>query len=91
MTNETIPQRVRRTAREYAKQFFPHWNVETRGKVQFAWERGFWASHNDFAAKAQLISDAIDAWEAGGDAEALVAILDEQLEEIFDYNDRSAA
>lgn len=58
MTIETIPQRVRRTAREYAKQFFPHWDGPRRRKIQFAYERGNWAARNEFADRLKALADA---------------------------------
>ncbi|WP_217182681.1 hypothetical protein [Streptomyces sp. AC495_CC817] len=68
MTEETIPQRVRRLGREYAKHFFPDWNASRRGAIQFAWEKGYWASRNEIIDDLERL----DAGVANDDIAAVV-------------------
>lgn len=85
MTNETTPQRARRMGKEYAETYHDRWNADGKKWIRFAFTKGYQAACEDQAEEAVAIHAAIDAWEAGGDDEALVnEHIDPWLDAIFD-------
>lgn len=90
MTNETMPQRVRRMGREYSNKYFSEKHAHERGQIAFAWEQGHWRARNEFMEKVEQIAVALDRWEADWNAAELVAVLDAELDEFFSDDERGA-
>lgn len=87
-TEETTPQRARRLGREYADTFHDRWSGDGRKWIRFAFAKGYQKSCEDLS---DAVDKAIVSWEASGDAEALVAALDNLLDHIDGRTTEAAA